>query len=416
MALSAEDRREGLNRALDLMRQCATDAGFLASPVNHDNYRRVWGRDGVIMGLAALMTGEESLLATTRKTLLTLAQYQGPHGEIPSNVDTVTQRVSYGGTTGRVDADLWFVIGCAEYWKASGDGDFLEDVLPVLEKVRFLLGAWEFNDRGLIYVPQTGDWADEYIHSGYILYDQLLYLQALRSFCKIHEQMHGSADHQLCDRTARLQHLIRGNYWFNGGEGADIYHEVLYEKGRKAAPRRSDRYWMPFFAPTGYGYRFDALANVLANLLDVADESQSEQVDGYIHSITPKAMYLLPAFHPIIEPVDRDWESLQMVFSYSFKNRPYEFHNGGLWPMISGFYVADLVRRGHTIKARRYLDGIHAANALAMDGDDWSFPEFVHGKTFAAGGTRCQGWSAAAAVIGHHALEGAPVFRIDKDE
>jgi len=413
MALTAEERHEGLEKALDLMRHCTTEAGFLASPSDHDNYRRIWGRDGVILGLAALMTGEESLIKASRRTLLTLARHQGPHGEIPSNVDTVTQRISYGGTTGRVDADLWFVIGCAEYWLATGDDQFLEDMLPLLEKVRFLLGAWEFNDRGLIYVPQTGDWADEYVHSGYILYDQLLYLQALRSFCRMHSEVHGSADHQLVERTTRLYHVIRGNYWFNGAEPADVYHEVLYEKGRKAAPRRSERYWMPFFAPTGYGYRFDALANVLANLLDVADESQSEQVDRYIREITPDEICLLPAFHPIIEPVDRDWDSLQMVFSYTFKNRPYEFHNGGLWPMITGFYVADLVRRGHKEKARRYLDGIHAANALAADGDRWSFPEFVHGKWFAPGGNRNQGWSAAAAVIGHQAIEGKPIFRID---
>ncbi|MGM0517177.1 MAG: amylo-alpha-1,6-glucosidase [Pseudomonadota bacterium] len=416
MALSTEEREEGFEKALDLMRRCATDAGFLASPSNHDNYRRIWGRDGVILGLAALMTGEESLIAATRKTLFTLAHYQGPHGEIPSNVDTTTERISYGGTTGRVDADLWFVIGCAEYWIATGDDQFLEDMLTVLEKVRFLLGAWEFNNRGLIYVPQTGDWADEYVQSGYILYDQLLYLQALRSFCRIHSAVHGSADHQLCDRTTRLFHLIRGNYWFNGSEPADVYHEVLYEKGRKAAPRRSDRYWMPFFAPTGYGYRFDALANVLANVLNVADESQSEQVDRYIREITPDEICLLPAFHPIIDPVDRDWENLQMVFSYSFKNRPYEFHNGGLWPMITGFYVADLVRRGHQVKAHRYLDGIHAANTLASEEERWSFPEFVHGKTFAPGGNHNQGWSAAAAVIGHQAIKGKPLFRIDEND
>ncbi|MFP4640284.1 MAG: amylo-alpha-1,6-glucosidase [Guyparkeria sp.] len=416
MTTSSETRREGLDHALDLVRQCATDDGFLASPIHRDNYRRVWARDGVIIGLAALMTGEEALVATMRKTLETLARHQGPHGEIPSNVDTSTQRISYGGTTGRVDADLWFVIGCAEYWRATGDDAFLEEALPALERVHFLLGAWEFNDRGLIYVPQTGDWADEYVQSGYILYDQLLYLQALRSLCQVHDHVHGTADHQLQDRTLRLFHLIRGNFWFNGDDPADVYHEVLYEKGRKAAPRRRDHYWMPFFSPTGYGYRFDAFANVLANLFGVARDRQSEQVDAYIAKITPKAMPLLPAFHPIIEPVDRDWESLQMMFSYSFKNRPYEFHNGGLWPMLTGFYVADLARRGHSGKARRHLDAIHAANALSMDDESWSFPEFVHGRELTPGGTRCQGWSAAGAVIAHHGLQGEPLFRIDDDE
>jgi hypothetical protein len=50
---------------------------------------------------------------------------------------------------------------------------------------------------------------------------------------------------------------------------------------------------------------------------------------------------------------------------------------------------------------------------MAMDDESWGFPEFVHGKNLTPAGTRHQGWSAAAAVIGHHALAGEPVFRID---
>ena len=412
MSDASDLRKEGYEKARNLLWQLVTDDGFLASSVSRDNYRRIWARDGVIIGLAALMTGIESLVDAMRKTLKTLANHQGEHGEIPSNVDTSTQRISYGGTTGRVDADLWFVIGCTEYWLATGDDDFLNEMLPALERVRFLLGAWEFNDRGLIYVPQTGDWADEYLQTGYILYDQLLYLQALRSFCRIHDHVHGSRDHRLEERATHLRHLIRSNYWFNGSEPENVYHEVLYRKGREAAPRRPNRYWMPFFSPTGYGYRFDAFANVLAGVLTVADDEQTEQVDDYIREITPKQLPLLPAFHPVIEPIDNDWEHLQMMFSYSFKNNPYEFHNGGLWPMITGFYVTDLVARGHTIKARRYLDGIHRANALPMEGEPWAFPEFVHGKKLEAGGNRCQGWSAAAAVMAHHAIEGQPLLRL----
>jgi len=411
MGEASDRRQKGYEKARDLLWQLVTDDGFLASTVARDNYRRIWARDGVIIGLAALMTDMDALVDTMRKTLKTLADHQGEHGEIPSNVDTTTHRISYGGTTGRVDADLWFVIGCTEYWLATGDEGFLAEMLPALERVRFLLGAWEFNDRGLIYVPQTGDWADEYLQTGYILYDQLLYLQASRCFCRIHHHVHGSADHRLEDRTIRLCHLIRSNYWFNGTEPEDVYHEVLYRKGQQASPRRGSRYWMPFFSPTGYGYRFDAFANVLAGHFGVADAGQAEQVDRYIRDITPDKLSLLPAFHPVIEPIDRDWEHLQMMFSYSFKNNPYEFHNGGLWPMITGFYVADLVARGHPVKAREYLDGIHEANALAMNDEPWSFPEFVHGKKLNAGGNRCQGWSAAAAVMAHHAIAGEPVMR-----
>jgi len=407
----------GYDKAVALLHACATPDGFVASPSDHDNYRRVWSRDGAIISLAALLSQDDELIETARRTFETLVAHQGPHGEIPSNVDTVAQRVSYGGTTGRVDADLWFVIGCGEYWLETGDDAFLERLLPAIEKVRFLLGAWEFNNRGLLYVPLTGDWADEYLHNGYVLYDQLLYLQAQRTLELLHASVHGSSDHALLEKISRLRHLIRANYWFDNDEDAraDAYHEVLFEKGRAAAsPHCAEQHWMSFFSPAGYGYRFDTFANILVSLLGVADDEQRWRVDRFLEAevINPD-LPVLPAFYPVIEPVDADWKELNVMFSYTFKNRPYEFHNGGLWPMITGFYVADLARRGRTAEARTYLESIHRANALAMDGEPWAFPEFVHGRTLEAGGTLHQGWSAAAAVIGRWALAGHSVFRVD---
>lgn len=407
---------EGYSKALELLHRCATEHGFLASPTKKSNYRRIWGRDGSIMALAALLTRDSSLADTAGRTLQSLAEHQGPHGEIPSNIDPDTKRVSFGGTAGRIDTDLWFIIACGEYWLASGDDGFLEDMLPVLEKVRFLLGAWEFNDRGLLYVPLTGDWADEYLHNGYVLYDQLLYLQAMRSLARMHLAIHGSPDHALRAKIGRLRHLIDANYWFGDGDGVpdDAYHEILYEKGLKAAGRCRDHYWLPSFSPTGYAYRFDTLANVLVSLLDVANDEQRDKVDDYMEQhLIKDGSWLLPAFHPVIEPVDEDWEHLQVMFSYTFKNKPYEYHNGGLWPMVTGFYAADLASRGHGEKAARVVAALDEANASEMDGEAWGFPEFLNGKSGEPGGTRHQGWSAAAAIIGHRALDGEPPLKID---
>jgi len=80
--------------------------------------------------------------------------------------------------------------------------------------------------------------------------------------------------------------------------------------------------------------------------------------------------------------------------------------------MLTGFHAADLARRGHADAARRYLRAVHSGNRLEMDGEAWSFPEFVHGRDRTAGGTRRQGWSAAAAVIAHEALQGRTVFGV----
>jgi glycogen debranching enzyme len=408
---------EGHDRALALIRACGTSDGFLASPTDAANYRRIWGRDGCVIGLAALLTGDPQLGTTFRRTLITLARHQGPHGEIPSNVDPRTHRISYGGTTGRVDADLWFLIGCAEYLRETGDNGFLEEILESVEQVAFLLGAWEFNNRGLLFIPPTGDWADEYIQSGYVLYDQLLYLQAKRSLCFLHRRYHGTPDHDLEEDATRLREVIRTNYWLeeecDQEEQGHIYHKVLFDKGRAAARNRqhASPYWMPFFSPTGYGYRFDGLANVFASLLGVANEKQARQVDEYIetHAADPE-VNLMQAFVPVITREDEAWSKLQVSFSRNFKNAPYEYHNGGFWPMVTGFHAASLAARGRGNDAGRFLTGIHQANRSRMNDEDWSFPEFIHGRDHTPGGTRHMGWSAAAAIIGQAYLDGKRLF------
>lgn len=406
--MSDAQHSDGYQRALELMRRCVTAKGFVASPTERDNYKRIWGRDGVIIGLAALLVGDDDMRQAFLETLRTLKDHQGPHGEIPSNVDVDREKVSYGGTTGRVDADLWYLIGCNAYFQATKDKHFLDEFIDSIRKVHFLLGAWEFNTRGLLYVPHTGDWSDEYVQHGYVLYDQLLYYRALQGACDLYEAFHKEKELSLCEKISHLKSMIIENYWFDtcDEQSPDVYHQILYKKGCEAA-EKCCRYWMPFFSPSGYGYRFDAFANVLVSLLGIASDVQSNEVDQHIEEqVLQKDMMLLPAFYPIITPDDAAWENLQVSFSYTFKNKPYEFHNGGLWPMVTGFYVVDLAKRGKKGRAKQYLEGIDRANA--MDGEeDWGFYEFIHGKNHTPGGTRHQGWSAAASIMGHHALEGS---------
>lgn len=407
--------REGYREALSLLERAACEHGFLATPSDQRNYRRVWGRDSCITGLAALASGRPDLIEACRRTLHTLARFRGPHGEIPSNVDVPAGEVSLGGTTGRVDADLWFVIACGEYWRETRDEKFLEEMRQPLEEVRFLLGCWEFNNRGLIFIPPTGDWADEYVQSGYVLYDNLLYLQARRVFAEIHRDVHGRADEEQEERCRLMEKMIRKNYWFDHDCSDDgdehVYHQVLYERGCKVARNRECRHWMPFFSTTGYGFRFDSFANVLASLVGVSNDHRNGLVDDYIdaHVVDPETM-LLPALLPVITPKDEEWEDLQVSFTWKFKNQPYEFHNGGQWPMVTGFHAAGLAMRGKTDRAREFLDGIHRANRMPVEGEPWSFPEFIHGMKHEPGGVRHMSWSAAGAVLGQRTLEGYRLF------
>ncbi len=50
------------------------------------------------------------------------------------------------------------------------------------------------------------------------------------------------------------------------------------------------------------------------------------------------AIDLPPNFFPYIKPEDPDW-----LPRYALYNNPGEYHNGGIWPFVCGFYVAALV-------------------------------------------------------------------------
>ena len=95
--------------------------------------------------------------------------------------------VSYGGLAGRVDAVTWFIIGVCQYAFYKKDEAFIQKYDSNIQKCLQLLEAWEFNNKHLLYVPLSGNCADEYITDGYVLYDQLLRVWALKSynyFCK----------------------------------------------------------------------------------------------------------------------------------------------------------------------------------------------------------------------------------------
>ncbi len=62
----AEDT-DAYQRSLALLHRCLSPAGFLASPDDVDNYARIWARDGVIAGLAALASGNADLAPGTAR-------------------------------------------------------------------------------------------------------------------------------------------------------------------------------------------------------------------------------------------------------------------------------------------------------------------------------------------------------------
>jgi GH15 family glucan-1,4-alpha-glucosidase len=377
------------DKAICLLHDVASLNGFLASAENTTNYKRVWARDGVICGLAALASGDKKLIATFKDTLDTLAKNQHPMGTIPSNV-LITEgksEVSYGGLAGRVDAVTWFIIGVCQYAYCNDDASIVTQYHSEIEKGFGLLDAWEFNNKHLVYVPLSGNWADEYITDGYVLYDQLLRVWALKSY------NYFAKSDAINEKIDKIIEQVQIN--FMPKTGGHKYHERAYAE-------LNFQDFMPCsFSPSGYKTQFDAFANSLAVLLNIGSAEFQNLILNYADSLASQTkLGLLPAFWPPIFDTDEHWHLLKNNCKYEFRNYPYEFHNAGSWPMVNGFFGLALVAKGKKSKTAVILEKINEANAQK----GFSFYENFNTQTTAPNGVSFCAWSAAATILVHQSL------------
>jgi GH15 family glucan-1,4-alpha-glucosidase len=376
-------------KAIELLRNCSSSEGFLASAQNISNYKRVWARDGVICGLAALASGDANLIATFKKTLETLANNQHHNGTIPSNVMTNGDviEVSYGGLAGRVDTVTWFIIGICQYAFYKKDIAFVKKYDSNIQKCLQLLEAWEFNNKHLLYVPLSGNWADEYITDGYVLYDQLLRIWALKSY------NHFTKSDLIVSKIEKISEQIEIN--FTPNSVGEKYHEKAYNEA-------TIQEFMPCsFSPAGYKTQFDAFANSLALILNIGNQDfQNSILEHAIKLSNGRPLQLIPAFWPPIQEQDLDWNLLKNNCKYEFRNYPNEFHNGGSWSMVNGFFGLALLSKEKNSDAAKILNAINEANSI----ENFSFYENFNSETKAPNGVPFCAWSGAATVMLHQSI------------
>ncbi len=370
-------------KSLDLLKSLITPHGFIASLESRHNYYRVWSRDGVITGLAGLLTGEEDLLNAFRQTLGTLRLFQDETGRIPSNVSLDQKKVSYGTNVGRVDATLWYIIGCTELI-LRGKINLDEDLEQSLRKAVFYLSCLELNGKGLLYVPEGGDWADEYINHGYVLYDQLLYYVALQNTARVFEDESGN------QKADKLKQIIETNYFpKTGPEEKYIFNRTLYDKYALSYSYPAP---LAFFNASTFSFRIDTLAISIIILLEFLDEKHRTDLAELIRKIAgPNSV--TPAFYPVIDENDPDWPRLKNNYLFEFRNKPHEYHNGGLWPLVHGFYLS---ATGDATLLKQF--------AQALQKEDYIFPEFFHGKTGKSLGVQHSAFTASSYLIAYEGV------------
>jgi glycogen debranching enzyme len=103
------------------------------------------------------------------------------------------------------------------------------------------------------------------------------------------------------------------------------------------------------------------------------------------------ALPLAPCLFPYIRPEDPDWHPRYQVYGL-----PGDYHNGGIWPWISGLHIAALVAVGRERLARQHLEALaEAVRPARRAGVQYGFAEWIRAQDGEPRGQEWQTWSAA---------------------
>jgi glycogen debranching enzyme len=405
---------EARGHALEVLRRCMAPSGFKASAFE-GGYPQVWARDAGITALGALVSGDAELADCTRASLETLGSHQTDLGMIHLNVDTRTGDVTTENA-GAVDANMWFILAHDAYRQHVGDLAFARESWPRLQAAALWLRFQDMNGCGLLEVPEAGDWADLYSVRYNVLYDNMLHVAALRAMAGTAAALGedgGAYEARAADVATKINLLMwLDRPWDGVAFGAQLEELkalrlewfLLYQN---TATMTEAPFYLPWTGFREFGTTFDAFGNALAILLGVADEAKREHILTHAHAVGADDPFPIKAFYPPIFPGDRDWRE---YFRSRNLNMPFQYHNGGIWPFLGGFWVAALVAAGRADRAAGALELVAQANRAGKHGP-WEFNEWLHGMSGRPMGHPQQAWSAAMFLYAADAVtQGRPAF------
>ena len=113
------------------------------------------------------------------------------------------------------------------------------------------------------------------------------------------------------------------------------------------------------------------------------------------------AVELPPNLFPYIRPADPDWKD-----RYDEYNKPGEYHNGGIWPFVCGFYIAALVAAGkHSLAKTKLVNLSHLIQNSRRPDKEFGFNEWYRAQDGVPMGQEWQTWSAALFLYAAYCVE-----------
>jgi hypothetical protein len=225
--------------------------------------------------------------------------------------------------------------------------------------------------------------------SGFVLYTNALWYCVKRLYRIAHAK-------ETCDNFNGLFHPFSA--------GIAEYRRAKLLNAYALRHGRDRDLYLSFVNFSFFGEEGDVFGNVLAVILGLADRRASIRTVDALLKARVNDPYPVRA---VTRPIRRNSSLWRAYMSRHRQNYVWQYHNGGIWPMVGGFWVDALVATGRLSEAKREL--VKLARVCAVQ--DWSFTEWLHGRTLAPRGMPGQSWNAAAFLMAEHAVAtGASVF------
>jgi hypothetical protein len=373
-------------RSIELLHENSTPAGILASRCTPAaacrHYTSIFGRDAAICALGMIASGESDLIETARAGLLTLARHQAANGQIPKYVKPEQGEVDFW-YAGCIDATLWWLIAIAFHDRFAPSSPLKKKLEISVKKALRWLSCQEHPQWRLLQQNEASDWADIMPRSGFVLYTNALWLWL--------KKLYGLPG--IAETLDYANHLLAP---FGPGLPDHRRARLLGHFVRQNTDHPSE-FYLSFVNFSFWGGEIDLFGNILAGLAGFNHSSQAIRMARTILAQTAKCPFPLPAVARPIEPQDRLW---RRYMERHQQNYPHQYHNGGVWPFIGGFWVLLLARLGMTEEAWQELERVAGANRAG----DWQFNEWFHGRTGVPMGMAGQSWNAALYILAFRTL------------
>lgn len=385
------------DEAIETIRRNITPMGFSACSLadnevlgTDENYRSVWARDSCMTIVGTALLEEPDIRMAQKTTLETLLQQISPVGQVPSNVRIDTGLADYSGVGGicSVDSGLWFIIGFYNYIRVSGDLKFLKRSARSLRAAMNWLAAHDSNNDGLLEIPEAGDWTDLFARSYNVLYDEVLWYRCQFCYGRLLEWLgeeRAAADYFQNGHRVRAQ--IMDRFWPDSARTNQPFASLQFSLGDVS-------YLLAEITPFGFSWRCDVFGNVLAFLFHVVDVEKARRTFQFLWGVGVNEPHPVACLYPSVNAGDPDWKP---YYTTNLLNLPGHYHNGGIWPMVGGFWVRYLHRLGLHQLGCRELYRLALLNQLGIK-TDWEFNEWAHARTGKPMGKRYQAWSAASYI------------------